>query len=403
MDTKLIGGILLIVGTAIGAGMLALPIAAAEVGFWHSTILLLISWFIMTSAALLILEVNLWLPRDSNIVAMARSTLGRGGEIVAWLMYFLLFYSLIAAYIAGGGDLLSGIIAEAHVHTPQWLSTLIFTVVFSLIVYQGIRTVDYVNRGLMFSKFAAFIVLVVLVLAFISLKNLNMSGPVYTTTTFTVMLTSFGFSNIIPSLRGYFNDDAKKLRKVVLIGSLIPLICYILWNMAIMGVVPRNGQNGLLIALQSGHSTSDLLAEISLILKNPIITLLAHIFSSICILTSFMGVSLSLFDFLSDGLGVPKKGKGKWFLYVATFLPPVLIVLIDPRIFITALSYAGIYCLILLVLLPTLMAWRGRYYQTYKSRYQVKGGKTLLVFLVIAALVVVVNSVGQMFHLFPTF
>ncbi len=30
VDTKLIGGILLIVGTSIGGGMLALPIATAE-------------------------------------------------------------------------------------------------------------------------------------------------------------------------------------------------------------------------------------------------------------------------------------------------------------------------------------------------------------------------------------
>ena len=36
VDTKLIGGILLIVGTSIGGGMLALPIATAEAGITNS-------------------------------------------------------------------------------------------------------------------------------------------------------------------------------------------------------------------------------------------------------------------------------------------------------------------------------------------------------------------------------
>jgi tyrosine-specific transport protein len=36
MDSKLFGGILLILGTAIGGGMLALPIATTEIGFLNA-------------------------------------------------------------------------------------------------------------------------------------------------------------------------------------------------------------------------------------------------------------------------------------------------------------------------------------------------------------------------------
>ena len=77
LDTKLLGGILLIVGTAIGGGMLALPIATAEAGFTNSLILLFLCWFIMTVSAFLVLEVNLWLPANTNIISMSRILLGR--------------------------------------------------------------------------------------------------------------------------------------------------------------------------------------------------------------------------------------------------------------------------------------------------------------------------------------
>lgn len=395
MNTKLLGGVLLIVGTSIGAGMLALPIAAAELGFWNSTLLLLAGWLVMTFSALLILEVNLWLPRDSNIVAMAKSTLGRWGQAAAWIIYLLLFYSLISAYMAGGGDFLHNILAKLGLAIPRWVTSILFTVIFGYIVYRGIQLVDYVNRGLMFTKFSVYILLVAIILFFISPAKLLGGNFKYFATGITVMLTSFGFANIIPSLRSYFHDDVKKLRQAILIGSLIPLVCYILWDLVIMGVIPRAGHHGLVSMLHSSHSTSTLANTLSNSLNIETLTVFIRIFTSICLATSFMGVSLALSDFLADGLKIPKRGIGSLFICAATFLPPLIVVLIDPRIFITALSYAGIYCVILLVLMPALMTWQGRYIQKLESVYEVAGGKIALVLLMAVSVGIIAYGVIQ--------
>lgn len=392
MNTKLLGGILLIVGTAIGAGMLALPIAASELGFLNSTLLLLAGWVIMTFSALLILEVNLWLPRDSNIVAMAKSTLGRGGQIVAWLVYLLLFYSLISAYIAGGGDFFHNILNKLGLTLPRWMASILFTAILGYIVYCGIQLVDYVNRGLMFTKFGIYALLVAIVLFFISPDNLIGGDFKYFATGITVMLTSFGFANIIPSLRSYFHDDVHKLRRAILIGSLIPLVCYILWDLAIMGTI---GHSGLAAMIHSSHSTSALANTLSSSLNVEVITALIRIFTSICLATSFMGVSLSLSDFLADGLKIRKQGVGSLIISAATFLPPLIIVLIDPRIFISALSYAGIYCVILLVLMPALMTWRGRYNKQIDGVYEVVGGKISLILIMAVSVVIIVYGLMQ--------
>lgn len=395
-NTKFLGGILLIAGTAIGGGILALPVASAQLGFMHSTLLLLSSWLIMTFSALLILEVNLLLPPDSNIIYMAKATLGRAGEIVAWIVYLLLFYSLISAYIAGGTDFLHGLLKNFGINIPEWLDTFIFTGILSFIVYQGIRTVDYVNRVLVFSKLSIYSILVVAMLIFISPHNL-VGGTVnkYAITSFTVMLTSFGFANIVPSLRTYFNNDVKKLRLAILIGSIIPLVCYILWDLAIMGVISRNGQMGLIAIAQSGHSTSDLMNQISSKINIETVTAMSRIFTSICIATSFLGVSLALFDFLSDGLKIKKVGKNNYFLYALTFFPPLLVVIFYPTIFIKALTYAGIYCMILLVIMPVMMAWQSRYRKNLPSQYQVWGGKPALVISIVVGTAMMVESLIQ--------
>src|SRR5689334_21191804 len=149
MDFKLLGSILLVIGTSVGAGMLALPIATAQLGFVGSLILLLVCWFVMTSGAFLLLEVNLWMPLNSNLNTMARATLGPIGQIISWLVFLLLLYSLLCAYIGGGSDLLHNLLAAGGINIPVWAASIIFTLIFGSVVYMGIKSVDYVNRGLM--------------------------------------------------------------------------------------------------------------------------------------------------------------------------------------------------------------------------------------------------------------
>lgn len=396
MNSKLLGGILLIIGTTIGAGMLALPVATAQLGFWGSTILLIISWAIMTSAAFLFLEVNLWLPANSNLISMAGATLGKPGQVIAWVFYLLLLYSILCAYIAGGGDLFHYVLASAGVNIPLSASAIAFTLLFGIIVYFGIRSVDYANRGLMFGKLGALIFLILLIMPFVTSQNLS-SGEfrhISSPSTITVVTVAFTSLMIIPSLRTYFKDDVRSLRLSILIGTLIPLVCYIAWDMVILGVIPLEGTPGLKQMMSSSSSNSDLVAALGTLLHKQSINTLAKFFTSICMATSFLSVSLSLSDFLSDGFKVVKKGTGALFIFAATFAPPVLVVLFYPDAFLRGLNYAGICCFILMILLPPLMVWFGRYRLAIANGYTVGGGKLLLISLMVFATLMLGFSIG---------
>ncbi len=373
-NSKFLGGILLIVGTSIGGGMLALPVSTAEVGFTNSVFFLIMCWLIMTVGALLILEVNLRLPSGSNMVSMAKSTLGVPGQVIAWITYLFLLYTLLAAYISGGSDVLGSILAKAHIDLPNWLTSFIFTVIFSLVVYGGIRAVDYVNRGLMFGKLGVYVLLVIIISPHVNLNSLNGGSVRAITGSLMILVTSFGFASIVPSLREYFNDDVKTLRKVILFGSLIPLTCYILWDAVIMGVVQRDGEGGLVALMTNEHATSGLTNALSGAVNSQWITGFFGFFTSICMVTAFLGVSIGLFDFLADGLTLKKSGiQGKSTLAL-TFVPPLAVVLINPGIYLHALSYAGICCVILLLLLPAIMTWRARRVDPTGGVWLVPGG-----------------------------
>lgn len=383
---KIFGCILLIIGTTIGAGILALPLATAPGGYWYSVLLLMICWVASTFSAFLLLEANLWLPENTNLISMAKATLGLPGQVLSWFFYLLLLYALTSAYVSGGTDVLHGLLADIHINIPFWLASVIFTGLFGYIVYLGMQRVDHFNRFFMSFKLIAFVLLIVFIAPYVKTRLLPVSHLRATLSATTVAITSFGYSIIVPSLRTYFKSDIKKLRLTLLLGSFIPLVFYIIWETIIFGVLKTQGDNGLIAISHGGQTTTHLIGALVLTVQNKQVETLARLFTSICMVTSFLGVSLSLRDFLFDGFNVARTKSGSLLVHSFTFLPALIIVIFMPSIFIISIRYAGVSCIVLLILMPLLMVWRGRYYLG-KTGYRVlpKAGKPVLLFFIIIA------------------
>lgn len=397
MKGQFFGGIMLIIGTTIGGGMLALPVSTAVGGFFPGVCLLVICWAIMLSGALLILETNLCLPANSNLITMAGKTLGRPGQIVSWITYFLLLYALLAVYISGGTEITQHWLeALLKVSLPTWLASIIFTLIMGYIVYRGIQWVDFVNRGLLSSKLLFCLALIVFLIPFVSVQHLDYFKFQKILGATTVVVTSFGFSTIVPSLRAYFKSDLKQLRSAIIIGSLIPLVAYIAWNAVVQGVIPTEGEQGLLAMQASGEVTVNLSNSLTHITQNTWVAWLGGLFTSICVLTSFLGVALCMTDFLADGFKISKEKHG-FIVILGTLVPPLGLIFFIPHLFIKALAYAGIYCVILLILLPALMAYSRRYIKKIPAEYEMVGGKIVLVGLIILSCLIILLDIFNQF------
>lgn len=398
MLKKMIGSILMIVGTAVGAGMLALPVATVAANFQTTVLMMLFSWTIMTIGALALLEVNLWFPSGANIITMVGNTFGRTTKIISGLVYALLLYSLLCAYLAGTSDILQGLLKSiAHIDLHRSMTTILALLILGGIVVRGIQTVDITNRGLMSVKLLVYLVLVCAIAPHITLPHLTDGKYVYHTSTLMVIVTSFGFANMVPTLRTYLDSDKRKLTQIILWGSLFALIIYLLWVCSVQGLFSRNGAGGLFAVFHSSEPNSLLMKSISVLIHSNIINIFAKVFISICAITSFLGVALSLTDFVADWLQTEKRGLEGVKVYALTFLPPFLVVLLSPGIFIKALSYAGFFCVFLLILLPVMMLYKGRYHQLLPKNTIVPGGKiTLIITAMIAVVLLVLQLIGML-------
>ncbi|MGE0198561.1 MAG: amino acid permease [Simkaniaceae bacterium] len=384
-----IGGILLVAGTTIGAGMLALPVMSAFVGFFPSLVIFLLCWLVMLSTAFFFLDANFAVEGEPNLISMVHKTLGGWGKVLSWVVYLLLLYSLTAAYIAASAPLFSSAIEYVTGYAlPDWLSPFALPLIFGSFVYLGTLGVDVINRLLMLGLGVSYFLLVGFLPEHIDNTLLTHTDWSPILVVFPVVITSFGYHIIIPSLTTYMHHDRKKLRWILMIGSLLPLIIYILWQVLILGVVPIEGKESLVEAWRAGASATQPLTQI---LKSKWITIGAHFFSFFAIVTSFLGVTLSLSDFLTDGFKIKKSWEGRLFACVLTFVPPLVFVFTYQRGFFVALEYAGAFVAILLIFLPAMMAWKlkePRFYSTF-------WGRILLIFVILFAFFIVVVDILQ--------
>lgn len=400
---KTLGCTLVAAGTAIGAGTLALPLVVAGMGFEVATLVFIGIWALMWVSGLLTLEVNLaFQPPRNSYATMAEATLGQTGKWATYVLFILLLYTLTAAYMTGGASLLqAGCTLLLGGSLPLWANAVLYTLCLGAIVACSTRAVDLFNRGLFSVKTVLMVALFVVLLPQIDVSALlSQVDWQYAGVGIPVILTAFGFHIVIPSITQYMGHDVPRLKKVLLFGSLIPLMVYLIWVACMIGTIPYQGEHSLAQIVKSTASVQALMFTLNAIQHSPWMSAAINIFSHVIIATSFLGVSLSLFDFLRDKEHERLPHRGRTALL--TFIPPLAVVVFYPNAFIQLLSYASIFVSVILIILPAIMAWRLRILPELRSPYTVPGGRPVLVVVIILGLVLIGTELARMAGFFPT-
>ncbi|MBZ9190000.1 tyrosine transporter TyrP [Escherichia coli] len=359
MKNRTLGSVFIVAGTTIGAGMLAMPLAAAGVGFSVTLILLIGLWALMCYTALLLLEVYQHVPADTGLGTLAKRYLGRYGQWLTGFSMMFLMYALTAAYISGAGG----------------------------VVCVGTSLVDLFNRFLFSAKIIFLVVMLVLLLPHIHKVNL-LTLPLQqglALSAIPVIFTSFGFHGSVPSIVSYMDGNVRKLRWVFITGSAIPLVAYIFWQVATLGSIDSTTFMGLL----ANHAgLNGLLQALREMVASPHVELAVHLFADLALATSFLGVALGLFDYLADLFQRSNTVGGRLQTGAITFLPPLAFALFYPRGFVMALGYAGVALAVLALIIPSLLTWQSRKHNP-QAGYRVKGGRPALVVVFLCGIAVI--------------
>ena len=346
MNQRILGAIFLIGGTTIGAGMLALPMTSSHFGFYKSMVLLAGMWLYMLIAAIIMVEISHG--KGQSIAALSESRLGAPAKFVAASSMLVLFWSLLWCYISGGSSILHQEVGGA---IPTSVLVIAFTLCLGVFVAMCTRAVDYANRFVLFVKIAIFAIIVAGLLPFIQTENLakatvnsefsfHYAIPIY--------FTAFAFHGSIPTLISYLDGNKKNIYKSILIGSLLPLVVFTLWQLITLGTL-----GGTLTGTEDVGVFITRLTEKT---GNPYLAFLTNAFALTGMATSFLGVSLGLFDYISEWFKRENDIKTRLKVTTLTFGLPLILALIYPKGFITALGCAAVALSLLAVVLPCLVA-----------------------------------------------
>lgn len=352
-----LGGALIVAGTSIGAGMLAIPVVTGPAGFFPSTLILVACWAFMTITGILFAELAISMGADVNILTMAKRTLGVWGQVCTWIVYLFLFYCLLIAYLVGGGNLLTDFFPVEDAHGVR---IVLFALLFITLVAIGKRIVDPVNRFLMIGLIVSYCGFALIGWPAVDLEYLQHSDWSQAKWALPIAFTSFGYQGTVPTLASWMNYDRKKLRTAIVSGTSLTLCIYILWQALFLGIVPLFGENGLKEAYELGV---DAIYPLQFFTENPHVFLLGKCFAFFAIATSFLGVGVGMVDFLADGLHTRKQGMlQRVGLLLLAFGFPFFFALTYPNVFLHALGLAGGFgSAFLLGILPIVMTWRAKF------------------------------------------
>lgn len=395
MKNKTLGSTLIVAGTTIGAGMLAMPLTSAGIGFSFTVVLLVSLWLLLCFTALLFVEAYQTVDSDAGLGTLAEKYYGTFGRVVSTAVLIIFLYAILSAYVSGGSSILGGLLPTiVDAETTTKIAGVIFTVVFGSFIVVGTTSVDAVNRVIFATKILAFILVLGLLLPKVTVDHL-LATPINNALLISAMpifFTSFGFHGSIPSLNKYLEGNVKALRISIVVGTAIPLIAYILWQLATHGVL---SQTEFMEILERDPTLNGLAEAAHHITGSSIVGIVVRLFSALALITSFLGVALGLFEALEDLLKRVNISAGRKSLGLLTFLPPMLFAFFYPQGFITALGYAGQMFAFYAVVLPIAMVWRLRS-QNANLAYRVKGGKaSLIIALVIGVFIVIVPFLIQ--------
>ncbi|HFC8518862.1 aromatic amino acid transporter [Neisseria weaveri] len=407
-NPTLLGGAMIIAGTVVGAGMFANPTATSGIWFTGSLLVLLYTWFSMLSSGLMLLEVNTHYPHGASFDTMVKDLLGQGWNVVNGVAVAFVLYLLTYAYIFVGGDLTAqglGKLAGSEIGLP--VGQLVFFAVLALCVWASTWLVDRLTTLLIGGMVIAFfwatgglIGSVQLPVLFDTQAPAGTQYGIYLAAALPVCLASFGFHGNVSSLLKYFHGDAKKVARSLWFGTLIALVIYVLWQLAIQGNLPRNE---FAPVIEAGGQVSVLIQTLSQFVPTGNMEWILSFFAYLAIATSFLGVTLGLFDYLADLFKWDDSAAGRTKTAALTFLPPLVCCLLFPTGFVTVIGYVGLAATVWTALIPAMLLYKSRRKFPQNQSYRVYGGMGLIVWVFAFGVINIAAQVLSQLEIVPVF
>jgi tyrosine-specific transport protein len=247
--SMLFAAIATLTGTIIGAGILGLPYVFSKAGFWIGLIDLIVLGLIALLINLYLGEIILRTKTVHHLPGYAEKYIGKKGKYLMFISSLIFLYGALIAYTIGEGEALSFVLFGSL--NFSMVMSMIFFFVMLPIAYYGIKALE---KGETIGLIAVSTIILAIFIYFISKINLNnfsfvSPNPIMWFMPYGAILFAFMALSALPEVREELKGQEKKMKKAIIIGSLIPIALYILFVVAVFGFAGQNTPEIATIAL----------------------------------------------------------------------------------------------------------------------------------------------------------
>lgn len=326
-----------LVGSVIGAGVLGIPYAVAKAGWLVGIVYLVCLGILVTGLHLLLGEIVVRTKQPLQIPGLAAKYLGQRGKYFFTFSVLFGSYGALLAYVIGEGRVLQALFGgEAF-----WWS-LIFWLAGSYLVFFGLRLIKKLDLLLTLIIFS--VVLVITLWSAPAVHWPNLFGEVNWANLFLpygVILFALQGASAIPQVEDILPGAQKKLRQVILLGGLIPIVVYFLFMTAVVGVT--GGATTEIATIGLGQTIG------------PLLIVFGNLFALFTMGTCFLNIAISIkrqfeWDYKVDRFN-------SWLLAV---IVPLLLFLLGARNFIGTIGTVGAIFGSLNAIIIILIYWQAK-------------------------------------------
>ncbi|KAF8818969.1 aromatic amino acid transport family protein [Rickettsia endosymbiont of Cardiosporidium cionae] len=391
MYFQIVNAVLMILGTAVGAGMLGLPLSIGRSGFIISAITTVAVWYIMFCTGIILSEVVVWNKhQDQKLPSIVYRFLGKKYSVLVSFIFLFLYYCLMIAYFAAGVPILGELLSIPNI----FLSYIIFLCFFIVLIYLGEKLIGKSN--ILMSLFLCLILIILITiqsrdvihgnLINLDFANIFVGVP--------ILFGAFGYHNIIPYICRLLDYNTRYIRISIFSGTMLVLLIYIAWEWVIIGSIDKS-------LIEQYFFTG---SSIALVFKtDTIVALLLKYFAIFAISTSMLGVAFSVLDFLNDSIFLnyfnSRYIKKHLILTLIVLIPPCVLAMFNPDIFYTILGIAGGFGEIILNgILPVILFYYGHHKNKLFSNMKYCNSRNILKFFTTFFLLMIILEFYNLFH-----
>ncbi len=318
---NLFAAVALLIGTAIGAGIFGIPYVVSQSGYSVGIIYIIALGLVSLLVNLAYGEVVLSTKGTHQFPAYIEKYLGKRWKIIGTSAMFIGLYGSLAAYILEVGNLLHGMLAPIFGGSAIIYAT-IFAIIMAVAILIGLQAVANLEKFMVVSLLTLIGILAIIGLQYITptyYADFNASALFLP---YGVILFAFGAASAIPDMKNILRDNLQMMRKAVILGSLIPLLLYIVFVTIVIGITGPD-------------TTESTVAGLGVVMGQSA-QIFGSIFGILAMTTSFLAVALVLkevfqYDFTFHPL----------LAWAIVMIPPYVVVLFGFLSFIEILGISG--------------------------------------------------------------